>query len=386
MKGRNEMDINELRDKIDSIDSEILKLFTQRMKISLEIAKYKKENNLPIQDKKRERELIRKVDENAETGLEIFSRMLFNTLMDLSRSYQYSCVNQATNLAKIIADRSKMTPRQFPEKAVVAVQGDEGSYGQFACDKLIKIPTIMYFNSFEAVFQAVEKGLCHYGVLPLENSTAGSVNQVYDLMGKYKFFIVRSARLRVDHTLLAKRGVKLSDIKEVVSHEQALNQCSDFLATLKGVKVTKIDNTALAAKYVSESGRDDIAAISSKDCADIYNLAVLSYNIQNNDNNYTRFICISKDLEIYPGADRTSITLTIPHKPGALYHVLARFYALGLNLAKIESRPIPGRDFEFLFYFDIDTSVYTPELFMLISELECGIEQFNYLGSYKEIL
>ena len=134
----------------------------------------------------------------------------------------------------------------------------------------------------------------------------------------------------------------MSDIKEVVSHEQALNQRSDFLATLKGVKVTKIDNTALAAKYVSESGRDDIAAISSKDCADIYNLAVLSYNIQNNDNNYTRFICISRIFEIYPGADRTSITLTIPPQTRCSLPCAGKVYALGLNLAKIESRPIPA--------------------------------------------
>lgn len=380
------MDINELREDINKINKEMLELFTKRMEISLDIAKYKQENNLSIMDSARERELILNVDKNAKEGLEIYSRMLFNTLMDLSRSYQYSCVNQASDLALKIAERSKQTPRQFPERAVVACQGVEGSYGQFACDKMFSIPNIMYFNNFEAVFQAVDRGLCQYGVLPLENSTAGSVNEVYDLMSKYKFYIVRGVRLRVDHTLLTKRGVKMVDIKEIVSHEQALSQCSDFINSLQGVKITKIENTALAAKYVSESGRDDIAAISSKDCADIYNLSVLSYDIQNNDNNYTRFICISKELEIFPGSDKTSLMLTVPHRPGALYHVMSRFYALGLNLAKIESRPIPGRDFEFLFYFDIATSVYSPELFMLISELEAGIEQFNYLGSYKEIM
>lgn len=380
------MDIKDLRNNIDRIDNEILKLFHERMKTSIEIAKYKKENNLPIKDAARERELIIKISENSEPGFEIYNRMLFNTLMDLSRSYQHSCINSVTDLSKRIAECSKLTPRLFPEKAVVACQGVEGSYGQFACDKIFKVPTIMYFNSFEAVFHAVEKGLCHYGMLPLENSTAGSVSRVYDLMNRYRFYIVRSVRLRVDHALLAKRGVRISDIKEIVSHEQAISQCSDFISSLSGVKVTKFENTALAAKYVSESGREDIAAISSKDCAELYNLSVLSYNIQNNDNNYTRFICISKELEVYPGSDKTSLMLTVPHKPGALYHVMARFYALGLNLAKLESRPIPGRDFEFMFYFDIDTSVYAPELFMLISELESDIEQFIYLGSYKEIL
>ncbi len=380
------MDLQDLRKNIDQIDNELLELFEKRMKTALDIAQYKKDNNLPVMDPKRERELIARVSDKASPELERYVRMFYNTMMNLSRSYQHNYLGHFSETANKIKNFTTQAPKEFPEKAVVACQGVEGSYGQFACDKIFKVPNIMYCNSFDSVFQAVDKGLCKYGVLPLENSTAGSVNYVYDLMSKYKFYIVRSLRLRVDHTLLAKRDIKISDIKEIVSHEQALNQCSDFIKSLSGVKITKFENTALAAKYIAESDRDDIASISSKDCAYLYGLSVLSYNIQNNDNNYTRFICVSKDLEIYPGSDRTSIMLTIPHKPGALYHIMARFYSLGLNLAKLESRPIPGRDFEFMFYFDIDTSVYTPELYMLIGELENDIEQFNYLGSYKEIL
>ena len=248
---------------------------------------------------------------------------------------------------------------------------------------MFSYPSIMYFSGFEEVFKAVDSGLCRYGVLPLENSTAGSVNKVYDLMNKYKFYITHSIKLFIGHALLAPEGVSIGEIKEIFSHEQAINQCSDFIASL-GVKVTVCENTAAAAKMVADSGRTDCAAISSKDCAELYGMKVLKSGIQNTDNNYTRFICISKKLEIYPGANKTSIMMTIPHKPGSLYNIISRFAALGLNLTKLESRPIPGSNFEFMFYFDVDASVYSDNLKALLSELENDGEQFSYLGSYSE--
>jgi chorismate mutase/prephenate dehydratase len=244
----------------------------------------------------------------------------------------------------------------------------------------------MYFNNFQAVFSAIANDLCTYGVLPLENSTAGSVTKIYDLMMQYNFSIVRSVRLKVDHNLLAKKGVQLGDIREIFSHEQAINQSQEFLKSLPGVKVTVCENTAMAAKMVAESDRTDVAALSSRSCAELYGLATLASGVQDKGNNYTRFICIAKNLEIYPGADRTSIMLTVPHKPGSLYRVLARINALGLNLNKLESRPIPERDFEFMFYFDLDTSVYSPQFIQLIDELDTLCEHFEYLGSYTEIV
>ena len=244
----------------------------------------------------------------------------------------------------------------------------------------------MYFNSFSGVFQAVESGLCRYGILPIENSTAGSVNEVYDLMKKHNFYIVRSIKLRIDHNLLAKKGTKLSDIKEIYSHQQALDQCSEFLKSLKGVKITVCENTAVAAKFVAESERNDVAAISSKNCAELYSLSVLSNTVQNNDNNYTRFICISKSLEIYPGADKVSMMFSIAHKPGTLYNVVSRFSTLGLNLTKLESRPMPGKDFEFLFYFDLNASIYDEKVPELLGEFDDEFDPFTFLGSYSEMI
>ena len=244
----------------------------------------------------------------------------------------------------------------------------------------------MYCRNFKSVFAAVRDGLCRYGVLPIENSTAGSVKEVADLVAESGLYIVRSLRLKVDHCLLAKKGAKLSNIREIYSHGQAIAQCDRFLHGLTGVKVIPCENTAVAAKIVAESGRDDIAALSSVNCADLYGLSVLKDDVQDRANNYTRFICVSRALEIYPGADRTSIMLALPNKPGALYRVLARFSALGVNMVKLESRPMPERDFEFVFYLDLDKPVAAPELAELLRELENSCREFRYLGSYSELV
>ena len=234
------------------------------------------------------------------------------------------------------------------------------------------------------MFGAVDKGLCRYGILPVENSLHGSVTNIYDLMKKYRFYIVHSVKLKINHALLAKPGVRLKDVKVVYSHEQALAQCSQFLKD-KNYEIQVHENTALAAKFVSESPRDDIAAIASMNCSELYGLDILNDNIQNNENNYTRFICISKNLEIYPGARRISLVMTIPHRPGSLYHLMTKFSTLGINLTKLESRPIPDRDFEFMFYFDLDVSVYDEVVTKLFSLLENGTDHFVFLGCYAEI-
>lgn len=379
------MDINELRNEINETDEKLVELFCKRMNISLEIAKYKKENNLPVLDKNRERELLAKVSDASPQELEVYTRALYTTIFNLSRSYQHKYMNKTALISSSIKEALENTSKQFPKRAVVACQGVSGAYSEQACEKIFDVPEIMFFNNFEGVFHAVRSGLCDYGILPLENSTAGSVNQVYDLMRKNKFYVVKSVRLKVDHSLLAKKGTSLSDIKEVYSHEQAVNQCNNFISEKK-IKANICANTAVAAKLVASSDRTDIAAIASAKCAELYGLTAIASDIQNYSNNYTRFICISKNLEIYPGASKTSFMMTIPHVPGSLYSVISRFYALGINLVKIESRPLPDRDFEFMFYFDIECSVYSDELISLINELENDITDFTYLGSYSEVM
>ena len=380
------MELNELRNEINQIDDEILNLFLRRMDVAEQVADYKREHNLPILQPQREREILKKVADAAGPEKSGYARVLFSMLMELSKSSQNKRNNREIELHRHIAEAIENTPKLFPQAPMVACQGVEGANSQIACEKIFKNPFIMYFKSFESVFSAIEQGLCQYGILPIENSTAGSVKKVYDLMIRHNFSIVRTFRLKVDHNLLAKPGASLLDIKEIYSHEQAIGQCSAFLEKLPGVKIIAVENTAVAAQMVAESGRTDIAAISSRSCAELYGLQTLVPSIQDKDNNRTRFICISKNLEIYPGADKTSIMMILPHRPGSLYRVLARLYVLGINVTKLESRPLPDRDFEFMFYFDLETSIYSEEFIQLMCELDDLCEEFKYLGSYSEVV
>lgn len=380
------MDISEIRNEIDNIDRQLVRLFADRMDAAAKIADYKKENGLPIYVPAREREVLQSVAEQAGPEMANYTRVLYSMLFELSRSYQRKRNTESTELYKRITHSIENTPKLFPQAPMVACQGVEGAYAQIACEKIFKSPFIMYFKNFDGVFNAIEQGLCQYGILPIENSTAGSVKKVYDLMIHHNFSIVRTFRLKIDHNLLGRPGAKLDQINEIYSHEQAINQCAEFLKRFPNAKIIPVENTAVAANMVAQSGRTDVAALSSRACEELYGLVCLAASVQDEGNNRTRFICISKNLEIYPGADKTSIMMILSHKPGALYKVLARMYVLGINVVKLESRPIPDRDFEFMFYFDLETSVYSEEFVQLMCELDDLCEEFKYLGSYSEVI
>ena len=380
------MDLTDYRKEIDTIDEEICKLFAKRMTVVNEIGEFKRENDIPVNSGSREREVLAHISKQLPEDLEDFGRVLYRSMFDVSKAYEAMYKEKDSPLYKAISSLINADPAPFPKRAVVACQGREGAYSQLAAEKLFEVPEIMYNSTFEGVIRMVTDGLCEYGILPIENSTAGSVNEIYDLLIRYNVHIVRSTRVRIDHQLLGAKGSKLKDIKTIYSHPQAINQCSHFLSTLKNVEIIPFDNTAMAAQKVSKDASKTSASISSKSCRDLYNMEVLAEDIQNFDSNHTRFICIAKDARIYPGANRTSIMMVMSHKPGTLFSVLSKFNATGANLVKLESRPIPGRDFEFMFYFDIELSIYDKKFASLISELDhCG-EQFKYFGTYLEII
>lgn len=379
------MDLNGIRERINAIDDQMVELFVERMQAAAEVASAKAEKNLPVLDMRREQAVLERVMEKAGEEFEIYVNKLYQTMFDISKSYQAGIMTKETALSEEIMKNIANPPMEFPRKAVVACQGVEGSYAARACNRLFALPSKMYFSNFESVFNAVESGLCKYGVLPIENSSAGSVTEVYDLMVRHKFYIVKSLKLHVSHALLAKPGVKVEDIKEVISHSQALQQCSNFLKANPNMKVTIFENTATAAKFVAESDRTDIAALSSTDCAKLYGLNVLKDGVQNNENNYTRFICIAKDMEIYAGSNKISLMLSVDHRPGSLHEMIGKFACRGINLCKLESRPIPGKDFEFRFYFDLDGSVFSPEMRTVLKDIEQAAESVSFLGCYSEV-
>ncbi|MCQ2505395.1 MAG: bifunctional chorismate mutase/prephenate dehydratase [Saccharofermentans sp.] len=375
----------ETRDELEAIDSEIRDLVAKRLRLTTQTDRMMSKSDSALAGRKYERELLHSLSDNEDYNLENCERMMFQTLFNISHSYCSSQNGKKSELSELIKSAMDNTSPEFPKSALVACQGVEGAYSQKAADRLFQAANIMYFRTFDGVFKAVESGLVKYGVLPIENSSYGSVTQVYDLMKSHRFNIVRSVKLQISHKLLAKPGTDFSQIKEVFSHEQAIGQCSQFLKDNKDIKVTIVANTAVAAQMVADSPREDVAAISSQDCCELYGLEIISDKIQNSDHNYTRFICISKDLEIYPGASKISIMLAIGHTPGSLSDTLARFSALGLNLTKLESRPILGRDFEFMFYLDVEASVYSEAVITLLCQLDQDPAAFTFLGSYSEV-
>lgn len=274
----------------------------------------------------------------------------------------------------------------IPKNAVVACQGVQGAYSQITAKRLFPEGKFIYFDKFPAVVKAVQEGMCDYGVLPIENNTYGSVKAVYQLLDDGDFNIVRGYRLKIDHQLLAKEGTRLSEVTTVYSHEQAIGQCDKFLHSLgREVKAVPYFNTAISARRVAEDPDPYCAAIASPECAEIYGLKILRRHIADNSHNYTRFLVIARKKTVYPGANRISMILTLPHRPGSLAGVLQKFADRGMNLLKLESAPIPGKDFEFRFYLDFEASVRDPGTRKLLHELKELCPTFRYLGNYEEL-
>ncbi len=379
--------LEELRTEIDSVDAQLVKLLERRMAIADEVAAVKHDDHRTVvTDLQRERQILTSVSNAVRPELARGVRTVYSTIFNVSKARQRLRVGGdmefETALDRAMAD-SRAT---FPELAIVACAGDDGSFAQQAASRMFAVPTILYFNSFDKVFEAVEKDLCPYGVLPIENSNVGSVTAVYDLMQRHQFRIVRGLKLKVEHVLLANAGVELKSIKTISSHSHALAQCSGFLKRNPQIKAEPASNTAVAARQLAESGAKDQAVIASRACAELYGLKVLSEEIADSAYNYTRFICISRKLEIYPKANKSSVMFSLPHRPGALNELISKFAAIGVNLTKLESRPVPGSAFEFRFVFEFDSTPANPEVRALLAELAAdpAVEHFTFLGAYEE--
>lgn len=379
------MDLTKLREQIDCIDDKIVELYKERMEVCKNVGIEKAKSNNNVLDLNRESNIIYRLTSKVDSDLKLYVKELYEVMFSTSRAYQSKYVKKESETVKQIEQLLEKGVLEFPVSASVACQGVEGANSMTATKKLFPISNITYFKNFEGVFSAVEKGFCDFGVLPIENSTAGSVLEVYDLMKKYNFNIVRSVRVKIDHCLAVLKGTKLNQIKTVVSHSQALKQCSNYVKELN-VKEETAENTALSARNLVESGDASVAVICSEDCALTYGLEILKKNIQNSASNYTRFICIKKDLAVYKDAQKISFMTSLSHTPGSLSRMLSRFYSLGLNLTKIESRPIENSDFDFMFYFDFEGNIEDVKVRNLIAELQNSSENFVLLGSYKEII
>lgn len=371
------MDLTDLRNEIDNIDGEILRLFLRRMDICRQVADYKKENNLPVMQGGREAQVIERIRDMSPEGIENGSEALFATIMDISK-----CL-QEKELCKSAAHPE---PEKFtPETArLIAVPGTIGSYSEKACRRLFPTQEIRFYREFSEVCNAVESGETDFGILPIQNSTAGTVDETYELLSKYNFYITSAIRVNITHCLAAAHDMALSEISEVYSHEQALHQCSEFLCENR-LKTHEYANTALSAELVKNSG-GNIACICSEDCARMNGLTILRTDIANAGRNTTRFICISRKHFVSDDADTISVSLKIPHVKGSLYRLLTKFYVNGLNLQRIESRVEAGKDFQAVFFMDFDGKCTDINAAAAISELSQELSYFRYMGNFHEII
>ena len=372
-----EKDLNELRQDINDIDRQIEELFKERMELCGQVAEYKQAHGLPIFQGGREKEILEKVGADMPEHLKGGGTVLFTTLMDISKTLQFQM---------LFSDRTapESSPLDLTKEAVCAVPGISGSYSHFACRKFSESFKPRFYNSFPEVFRAVENGEAEFGVLPIVNSTAGSVGLTYELLKEYELKIAATAKLKITHCLAAKQGVRLEDIKSVWSHDQALMQCSKFI-TEHGLHPHRCENTSLAAKLVAESDKP-CGAICSEECAAEQGLNIVARGIADADQNYTRFILISKKTLCSEDADIISVSLALPHESSSLYRLLTKFSASGLNLTMIESRPIANTDFDVVFYLDFEGSLKSPPVARLLAELEYELSYFKFLGCYKEIV
>lgn len=370
------MELEAIRNEINDIDDRIAQLFIERMKLCLDVSRYKIENSLPVFQSDREKYILQKMSDRFPVEMKSSSQVLYQTIMDISKCIQYQ---------EFFADQSSIehSPLDTDKPCKVAVPGTSGSFSQLACSRLFRNGQIEFFDRFEQVFEAVDKGNAEFGIVPIANSTAGSVSATYELLKKYDLKICATTKLKIEHCLAAKKGVQLSDIKIIYSHEQALMQCSEFISA-NGFKAHKFDNTSLAAEYVAQ--RDEaLGAICSMDCAQQNGLTVLAQDIANAAENYTRFIVIAKQTLCSKNADTISVSLALPHEKSALYRLLTKFSVAGLNLTMIESRPIANTDFDVVFYLDFEGSINDPQVAMLINQLEQELLYFKFLGNYEEI-
>lgn len=371
--------LNLLRQDIDRIDEQLLKLFIERMDIAGQVAQYKIENDLPVFNGKREQEILQYAEQNGDKYGKS-ARFIFQMLMDVSRSHQYTLMDSGKELRRLIENCSDEDISSY--SGVVACQGVAGAYSEIAARQLFNKGDIHFVERFEDVFLSVSNGETDFGVVPVENSLAGSVYEIYDLLTKYNLYIAAEQTIAVRHCLAAPVGASIGSIAKVYSHPQALNQCSNFINE-HGYDSISCLNTADAAKNIAKNGDCSCAAICSQEAAENYGLNVLVSGIQNSTANQTRFIVISKRLIIDPSANKISLSFSLPHQSGSLVAALSRFSVRGLDLTKIESRPMRSGQFEYLFYVDFTGNVFENDILSLLCSICEDYPQFSFLGNFK---
>ncbi|WP_238882160.1 prephenate dehydratase [Clostridium sp. YIM B02551] len=373
------------RRKIDEIDRELMDLFERRMALVANVAKYKEENNLPIFQEDREKLVIEKnLNHIKQEELKKYVEEFLQSLMDVSKEYQREKVLSQNNNKIEITEVSKSSEKL--NKLKIGYGGTEGSFSEEALLKYFgENHNRKSYEEFEGVFIGLKNGEIDYGVLPIENSSTGAVNDVYDLLRKYGFYIVGEESISITQHLLGCRGARIDLIKEVYSHPQGLQQSSNFLKQYSEWKKIPNNNTAIAAKLISETNDCTKAAIASKRAASIYGLDILKENINNEESNHTRFIIIGKNIENSKEKDRISVVFTLENKVGTLFNMLSYINRNGLNMVKIESRPVGKEPWKYYFYIDFQGNIEENSVNNTLALIQKNSSYYRLLGTFKGV-
>ena len=374
------MDLLECRNKLDVIDKQIVKLFEERMDICGKVAETKIASGKAVYDAEREKQKLDAVSAMADSEFnQVAVRELFSQMMSISRKYQYSILAEHGRALKLGFERLDKLPM---DGVRVVHQGVEGAYSHAAALQYFgENASIYHVAHFEDAMKEVQLGNADYAVMPIENSSAGAVIDMYDLLTRYDNYIVAETFLPVEHALLGVPGAKLSDIKTVFSHPQALMQCSQFLND-NGFKQISVENTAVAAKRVVEEGDKTQAAVASEIAGKLYGLELLKPAIQNNQGNTTRFIILANRKVYQKNAGKISLCFELPHTSGSLYNMLGNFIFNHVNMMMIESRPIPGKNWEYRFFVDIEGNLQDAGVKNALRGIGAEALNFKILGNY----
>lgn len=385
------MNLSECRNEIDKIDKELVELFEKRMNVAINVAKYKIENNIPIFNGAREAEVIEKnIKRLNNKEYSNLTEKFFTYLMELSRSLQADIIDQNNKndnmIGSIEENISTNENKRNLKNIKIGYQGVKGSFSEEAMIKYFgENHTTTDYEEFEDVFLALKNNEIDYGILPIENSCTGAITTVYDLLVKYGLYIVGEECIKIDQNLIGIKGSKFEDIKEIYSHPQGFEQSSEFLNKQNNLRLIPFHNTAISAKYVSELNDKSKAAIASLRAAQIYGLDVIQKEINDKDNNHTKFIIVGRKLESSKECNKITVVFSLDNKAGTLYNLLRYFAENNINMIKIESRPTKNEPWQYILYVDFEGNIENEDVKKAIKLIEEKSEYFKLLGSYKRV-
>lgn len=370
-------DLNQCRIEIDEIDEQMIKLFERRMTIAKDVVSYKLKNNMEIFQLEREKQVIEKnLKYIHNDDLKDYASYFIQNMMNISKSYQATFVPPKSRIELSLPKKDSI---------VVGFQGVQGSFSEAALEEYFgKDTDRKNYNHFEDVFKALKNKDIDYGIVPLENSSTGAINDNYDLIRDYGFYTVGEQSISIDQHLLGIKGSRIEDLKEVYSHPQGLLQASKFLEQHPYITGINYPNTAMAAKYVSDQKDSSLCAIASKKAAELYGLEVLQENIHNEKTNHTRFIVFGENLERNDKANCVSVVFTLAHKVGALYQVMKVINDHHINLLRIESRPVQHTPWEYYFYVDFEGNMEDTNILLTLEDMLAHTNTLRVLGNYEK--